>query len=312
MSKLAVCVFIAVSGTMNALFALTLGSDEITKGCWLAVALAATLFTARGPELVHQALKARAWSRALAALVVLAPAICYDALAAYGFAHMEQTAKTNAIADKAEDRRAAEAERDRILSDLSKYAAAPDRGAAEARVQALAGRRDRKGRADIAAARIALADAEAKERLTAQLHAAQAKLAHTERPPAPDKRAELFGPEVIAWLPVVLLQLGSLLGMYATGGTGKRIAPQAPPAKAEPEKAPAKDRPPIVRLVSDLSAKPVDGVTIDKDGWVRAGQRRLAELLGYSLARFNREARAAAAAGLILLDTAHGTALKVA
>jgi hypothetical protein len=249
----------------------------------------------------------RAFTKAVAATLVLIPAGAYNVLAAYGFASREQATVAQRIQDAEDRRSSAEARVRSARQDLEAYQTAPEPDVIAAKIATL----KRCRCPALEAAKLEEARAKAKVRLRKALEEAEEALSKIPPAPPKDSRAERFGREAVAWLPVILLEIGALFGMFATTPPGRRKTETAAPPPAAKRQAPASS---VVSLVAKLAANPSAapaGIKVDAAGWVRAGQRQLAALLGVPLARCNREIKAAVAAGRLALDTRHGTALRV-
>lgn len=333
-----VLTFVGVSGWFNYLFSIQLGNPA-----WIVVGLAAAGYAALGLDLMRVCWRRRARMKAFAAFLLWLPATTYDGIAAYGFATREQASAAQQRTLEQQPQLKAQRDVAEAESALQPYADAPNAEAANDAVAALerivpdARCRqarmldlDRDACARLTEARLAAARATAKARLRIELAEARQALAAAPLPPLLDKRAELFGPEVLAWLPVVLLQAGTILGVFAATvpfetpeyPTTKekwrwRLKRRAPTPSTEPQPrsllrpgpaagGPLLPRKSIVALLTSLgpdSAPRPPGITVDASGWIRGGQRRLAAAAGMPLTRFNREAKAAQRQGLVEMDT---------
>ena len=345
---LPVLVFVVVSCVFNTRFSASLGSDELTRSCWIAVGLAAAFYAALGFDLARQSWRRGSWPKAAAALLLWAPAVAYDSLASYRVMAQEQGLSTQRHQETARIRTEAENKLQTARAALQLYADAPDLESATETVKALEAQtndarcrlprlvdRDRELCDQLGAARIAHGRAKARSRLAEAVQTAETVLDRT-KPPAPkDAAVALLGRELVNLLPMLLLQLGLLFGIFAAAlpPKSKPIAanPRAskPLSLAAPEKRrashPASDAPSlttatvagnggIVNLIKSLATdqSPPSGISVDADGWVRGGQRQLAKLQGVPLSRFHKELQVASRAGLIDVDTSHGTAIRVA
>lgn len=335
-----VAVFAYVSARMNLKAADAFGSDAFTRECFWWLGLAAAAYAGLGLELARLCFKRGAPSKGYAALAFLALAATYDGTAAYSFSSHElastELTRTDLDRKKGKAKKAVDAAR----AALAPYLNAPELGAAAGALKAAEAvaneprckltriSDEEKTRCDtLTNARKAHADAGAKVRLAAELKSAEEAYEATPYPPPEEARARDFGAWFVQWLPVVLLQVGSLLGAYAAflPAAAKPAPPPAhetapPPAligassfransAGKVEAAPAPQHVPtgdvaatVARLIRDPQQCP-KGVTVDRNGWLAGPQRSLAAVVGAPLSRFNREVRAAAAAGALELDT---------
>jgi hypothetical protein len=258
----AVLLFVVVGGTMNVMFAGTLGTNDLQVWIWRAASLGATLFTMAGVPIFVRACRERNYHRAAATCIILALSLTYDILAAYGFAATQHTITSftaHTTERQYEDARAAV---DRIQKDLEPYASAPDLQAAKqtetalkqdlATLDKLPGVLTPHGPCYKPATKAAIANcphreelaiqlrkataariaAEAKDRLTRDLDLATAHLNNTPAPRPADPRAQVLGSWLTEWLPVALLTLGALLGLYVVGSSAEqpRAVPGTPKA----------------------------------------------------------------------------------
>lgn len=280
-------VFAIVGGTMNVLFARTLGSDVLTTYCWCALSIGATLYTVSGADIIARAWQQRHRARALAASAILLLSLSYDVLAAYGFA-ATQLSRTSHEADRTiRVYRDAEAAVRRAQADLEPYLSAPDldvaRAAEQTIVDEIAGldripgittkaglcvRPATSGAIKACPRRLELADAlrtasttraraEAKARLSSVLSAAQARLSATSAPRPRDPRAAVLGGLATELLPVALLTLGALLGFFAaSAGAPQPLTPAAPEPAAKPIRPSVPLPIPAAALTPSRPAKP--------------------------------------------------------
>jgi hypothetical protein len=345
---LPVLACVGVSGTMNVLFSETLGTDDTTRIGWIVLGLAAAAIGALGLELVRQAWKRGSYAKAITAFLVWLPAVTYDTLIAYGFTNREQVATMQRQLDEARPRAKAEARVQTARTELQAYRDAPQLDVAQETVAVLETQTpesrcrlaklsdaDRAACTTLADARLALARARTKQRLVTALEQAENERDAAPVPTPPDARFALLG-QYSALLPVIVLQLGSLLGLFAATlprmpepkpvpsapNPPARPLLRAPPRPVQPHvAAPAlnpgriHDPAPTLNLVAALTRgeRPCpEGVALDKDGWVRGPQRKLASAAGIPLSRLNQELKDAARKGLIQLDTSEGTAVRLA
>lgn len=318
-----VVTFVLVSGWFNYLFSSGLG-DATTRYCWIVIGGAAAVYAALGLDLIRQAWKRGSPAKAFAAFLLWLPATAYDGIAAYGFATQEQSAAATRLEDATKPVARARAAVSRAQEALRPYEDAPEPKAAARTVEALEkqtndircrlakiSENERETCNNLTKARIALAHATAKAELTAALIAAEQQLENAPMPPPPDKRAQVFGQEVIAWLPVVLLQLGTVLGVFAAALPPKQklMAEKLKPAKSpieEPKAMNARREQTVIAFIARLTQQQAEtppGLRIDNQGWIRGGQRRFAAAAGIPLTRFNRDAKIAWRKGLIEMKT---------
>lgn len=329
-----VAVFAYVSARMNLKAADTFGSDAFTRECFWWLGLAAAAYAGLGLELARLCFKRGAPSKGCAALAFLVLAATYDAMAAYSFSSHELATVEQTRADAERKKAKAKTAVDSARTALAPYLEAPELGAAGGKLKAAEAvaneprcrltriSDEEKLRCDtLSTARLAFADAGAKVRLAAELKAAEALYEDVPYAPPAEARARDFGPWLVQWLPVVLLQVGSLLGAYAAFlPSSAKPAPPAPaPEAAAPPLRPGKPEAlaaivpahqptagDVAAAIAGLIHNPATcpkGVTVDRHGWLAGPQRPLAALLNVPVSRFNRELRAAAAAGALELDT---------
>lgn len=330
---LPVGLFITVSITMNTLFAWSLGANEIVSWCWVALGVGAALFAGLGPDLVRVNIQRRAYDRALAAGMLLLIALAYDGLSAYGFAVREHHAAQDKARNGALPRVEALRRRDTAQAALRPYADAPDAASQSEIVQGLARLVDarkctwaekpqpvKEACEKLSTAETNLARAKARERLAVELEEAERALARIPEPPPADARADTFGENVVAWLPVALLQLGTLLGAFAAWvpHKAKPVKASTPPAADMEPVREALDlgpSPSVVKLAAALAAQPgppPPGLRVDQAGWIRGTQRDIAKAAKVPLATVNRELRAAVASGALEVDTSNNqTAFRI-
>lgn len=351
---LPVLVFVGVSAWFNYLFSATQG-DEHTRLAWIAAGLAAAAYSALGLEVTRQAWRRGSVAKAVAACLVWLVTVGYDGLAAYGFAKREQAIAVQRIEHDASPRKLAEQTVRTLEQDLAPYRDALDLDDATRTAQAYErlvnearcrlhgiGDSERDLCTKLIEARRASGRAAAKARLQADLAAARKRLEDLPPPPPSDKRTDLLGSELVAWLPVVLTSVGTILGVFAATLPGEPpVSPQGKPSwwrrkrpalpadteKPVPSPRSAATSKPIVgetlsgqsaivnlivALTKEPSAAPA-GVHVDHAGWVRGGQRHLAAAAGMSLSRFNKEAKEAQRNGTIQMVVANNkTAISLA
>jgi hypothetical protein len=240
----AALLFLAVGGTMNFMFASTLGTDDVSRLVWQLLSVSASLYTLLGFDLIDENWPKHR-GRAYAAAVLLLCSLAYDGLSAYGFATRQTSVTSGATGE--ETRRRQDAERDVAAAErnLAPYENAPDQDVAQRDVRSIQleleeidaipgikingvpcgnapGRKvmiEHCPRRLDAAARLrgaegALARAEAKTKWTAKLAGARAALNRIPPPAPADARTLLLGPALVEWLPVALLMVGTLFGFY--------------------------------------------------------------------------------------------------
>lgn len=331
--------FVLVSGTFNYLFSATLG-DGAEHYAWVMLGFGAACYSALGFDISRANFKQGAYFKALAALVLLAAAVAWDARCHYGYANIQQESARRHLADEERKRASATAKAADARKSLEPYITALDPIEADAAVDVLARRindqrcaakwlsKDDRELCDaLSEARIAAARAHAKGRFTKALEEAEAVLNASKAPPPRDALAELIGPERAKWLPAIVLQLGTLLGVFAAsipraprkpapmppkapelraGGQTARRAPGTPPQHLPPLPLQQAAIDTIVSIVARLLAEPEarpPGVVVDADGWLAGPQRRLATLLRMPVSKVNRELKAAVQSGAIEMST---------
>lgn len=302
----AVWMFIALAGASNIAFALTLSPELLTRGFWVAIAVASALYTTRALPVLAQQLKTRAWGRSLAACVLAVATLGYDVIAAYGLSQAEHS-RMNFTASKDAGRVAAVRRDLKTAEDgLTARAATPPTVEAKGKLSAC--------RKQCDGARAIVAEAEGRDELRNRVDQLRKDLAGLEAPSAGDTRSNLLGHELTVWLPVLLVTLGSLLGGFSVepskpSSESPAPSPQAatePPAPS-PQAAAAH---PIVPKLRSVAEAPPAGVEVHK-GWIKGSQRKLAAAIGTPPSRLNRDLRDAAAAGVIELRTDDGTAVRL-
>lgn len=322
-----VVAFVLISGWFNYLFSSTLGSGT-TWYAWVILGGFVAVYAALGLDLMRQAWKRGSPAKALAAFVLWVPCVGYDGVAAYGFATHEQSAAVLRLEEASKPLAKARADVARAREALKPYEHALDETAAAEAVGALEKQTtdtrcrlpklhesERDACTSLTKARLVLSQAAAKARLMAALIAAEQDLANAPVPPPADKRADILGHEIVAWLPVVLLQLGTILGVFAATIPSKpkptnerpKMPKSIPPSLQGVSAAvSAKREQTVVELIASLSQRPDDmptGLRVDDDGWIRGGQRRFAAAASIPLTRFNRDAKTAWRKGLIEMKT---------
>lgn len=313
-------VLFVVTATVNLKFAASLAlGDDIEFAFWSAIGLAAATYTALAFGLIATQRKLGNNDRAVAAAVLFVIMGAYDVFAGYSVSRHQQQQADRVLADRAE----AEAR----LAAFAGLASTPvlavqhqaalalatpeqcaeatgenrlSRAAAD-RIRAVCARQD-----DTA---LALARGAERDRLAAHL-AALPDLAD-------DPRVELFGPVVAAWLPVLVVSLGSVLGTFAAVTPRQVVRQAAPPSISNSEPPAALEAAPapvalLRRVVDEGSAH--EAVTVDQASRSIAGtQRRLAALVGVPVAALNRALAKAQSAGLVeVLTSRDGTAVRFA
>lgn len=373
-------IFLTVGGLMNLTFAASLGTDPFTVRCWQALSVGATIYTALGCTLVLRAYRAQEYARLLAALTIMLLSLAYDVAAAYGFARGQHSAIETQVSDAQRTRAQLETKVASATRDLEPYKDASDPEALRSEIRALESEIasiDRlpgvliKGvpcgaapngqtsashcprRADLqrrlTETRTNLARGEAKLRLQLALSLAQRELSSSPRSTT-DPRTDLFGKDLIDWLPVALITLGAMLGFVAvTPSKPSSPAPVSPvpeqPAPEHPspelplspvtdetdteppsEVVPALSTPPSLKRVrpgsgrlaerlSELTATDdlPEGIKRDAHGWLTGTQRNLAQATGYRHASvFNRLLQDALATDEVELEKrANCTAVRI-
>lgn len=327
--------FMGLACYSNLIFADVLAGGTKTLLFWQALAVASAVYSAAGWSVLSSQIALKDWGRTTAAAIVLASALAFDALSAYGVSRAEQF-RLDAAAQHHEAQRASLVARANLeRAALSAYgdvgASEPLRAVVlslEARITAAqcaeaigpnklttadATRiRDACGRLETA--KLAYARAVTRDGLRARLDSLEAGLMALGAAPPRDVRTDVLG-DFAAWLPVLLLTAGATLGLFAVERPAAlpRREPAAPPAKAVPDvpaaPAPSENSKPsadVIPIVPQLRRVPADA-----DGWIRHSQRKLAALCGMSPPRLNRALKDAAAAGAIDLDTQDGTAIRL-
>jgi hypothetical protein len=239
-------LFVLCGGTMNLAFATSLGTDEITKYCWAALSVGATLYTLAGLDLAHRAFRQRERARGVAATAVLLFALGYDVLSAYSFSARQHESTSHIAAEATRKYETAKAELFRAEADLAEYADAQPLEVAKQHERSMQQQVETLPSATKCARppdklrltcehRAVLAEglrkaeatrvrADAKVRLAAAVEAARTALNNAPAPQAPDPRAQLLGEAGAEWLPVLLLTFGSLLGFFASQVPGEATA----------------------------------------------------------------------------------------
>jgi hypothetical protein len=340
---LPVLLFVGVSATFNVLFSLTLnegGWHTIEGKAWVALGVAAALYSGLGLDIARTNFQRGAPSKGITALAFLIVALAWDARCAFGFASLEQDRARHHAQEDARKRDSATARVTAAKKALESYTDAPEPIAADAAVDVLAKRTndarcalrnlpgDQQELCDqLSEARIAAARAHAKTRLADALKTAESELDRAPAPTPQDAFSELVGPTVAKWLPAIVLQLGTLLGMFAAAVPQKQRAgspnlttePPSAPAPAEtltPQAPRALPQNPGSRLttsnqglvdaIAELITNPSQcppGLGVDGDGWLTGSQRRLATKLGVPVSKLNIALRDAAKNHQLEMDT---------
>lgn len=302
--KFTVFLFIVIAGASNVLFAWGLSADPIGRGFWVAIAVASALYTTQALAVLAKQLKARDWARAFAAFVLAIATLGYDVLAAYGLSRDEQSRLEFAagkdlsrVASVRRDLEAAES----LLAD---YAKTPPTIEARGKLNAC--------RRNCESQKTTLAEAEGRDKAKADAERLRKDLAALEAPTNGDARTAVIGSELAAWLPVLLVTLGSLLGGFSAGATPPKPAAIAAPEPLKPAPVAAPEPPahPIVPKLRRVAEAPPDGVQVE-EGWIKGSQRKLAVAIGTAPSRLNAQLRDAAEAGAIELRTDGGTAVRL-
>lgn len=294
-------LFLALAGAANVLFALSLSVEPRMQLFWIGAAVSSTLWTVAGPSTVQRQLASREYVKGCTAAVLLALALGYDALAAYGLSRAEQrreTATTSALSRALDTAERDEAEAARRLAAVTP---ALPVGIAQAALDTAKGAKAHaEATRDLARARehaTASADLRAsRERVAAAISAIEQA--------SQDARTDVLPPGLVAWLPVVLVTLGALGGLFSVTGRAPPI-PVQPEAPREPAAEPAS-----VDLLSRLYRSRPSPLRVDADGYLRGTQRQMAAQANMSPPKFNRLLHAAAEQGAIALDTSDGTGFK--
>jgi hypothetical protein len=337
-----VLLFTGVSATFNVIFSLTLSEHWVAQWCWIAFGLGCALYSGMALDIVRQNFNRGSWIKGLVAFLCLLPALAWDARCAYGYASLEQDRARQHVNDEARKYAAAEDRVKAARMALAPYADAPDPIAADTTVDVLAKRtNDQRCAArtlseeirelcdQLSKARLEAARAHAKARLSAALETAEAALINAKAPPPKDSLAELIGPEWAKWLPTIALQLGSLLGIFATSLPAKPSVEGKPakPSQLKSEPAPLR-RPPsdaiAIAQQSRLGAEPGPGSIVESismlirypeqcpaglgvdDGWLQGPQRLLASKLGIPVSKLNAQLKVAFSSGALRKDTSSG------
>ena len=304
LSLIPATMFLGLAGYANVLFAVSLSSDVHAQRFWIGVAIASTLYTVTGLSTF-----ARQWPvnrpRAIAAGSLLLLALGYDALAAYGLSRAEQ-ARAELLASNAA--RSLSESVQLVTSaeqDVARYANAPT--IAEALAAETRARNTREHKE--AAAMLVLARERA--RLAGVLEDAR-RARDAKNLLAPDARAELLPPALVAWMPVVLVTLGALVGLFSVERPRVPAAPPRAIEQAPPVVEPVKEAEDASAALLGLYRSPPKPLRVDEAGWLRGTQREMAAQLGVKPSRLNRLLHQAAKDKAIALDTSEGTAFKPA
>lgn len=305
-AKIAVFLFVLTAGASNTIFAWGLSSDPIGRCFWVAIAVASALYTTQALSVLARQLTARAWWRAAAAVVLACATLGYDVLAAYGLSAAEQSRLS--FTTERDTSQLSAARRDLVTAERALAVRSDVPPTVEAKGRLAACRRD------CAAHKAVLAAAEGRDALRAEVDHLRAALTQMRAPAAGDKRSALIGPELAAWLPVLIVTLGSLLGGFSASAAPK---PDAVAAPETPEPAPvaapeqiAPDAHPLVPKLRRVAENPPDGIHI-AEGWIVGSQRKLATAIGTAPSRLNAQLRDAAESGAIELRTDGGTAVRL-
>lgn len=303
----------ALSLGANVLYALDIGSDYYSRALWVLVAVCSALWTACGMAVVWRQGRAGEYARCFGALLLLLLAVTFDALAAYDLSRRELAQASERARQDASAR--SDIERDMQLLRDQVSIAAPALDVARAALVAAASRvsdtdcsitvgrmhldRVRTACQSLTTARADLAAATSRAEAAARLETLRARLAALGPLNASQARASLFPPEIVAWVPVLLILIGSLFGPWSLepakprGRTDKDVA-QA--TKFDRVRG-ARGSSVVVALQSISATPPTPECAVDSSGWIRAPQRVLAGAADMSLSGFNRALKAAESRG---------------
>lgn len=318
----------------NFIYAWDLGADPALRALWVGIAVCSAGWTACGLSATCRQWEAGAYGRATGAAVLLLASLAFDALAGYDLSYREIKHKAEAERQDTGARTELNAEIARLASALARPV--PELAEAKASYESASAvvslddcravtmpnkyktetaDRIRDACERLTDARLLLAAATARPAIAQRLAAAQKQLKELGPVASGDARTRLLPAETIAWLPVVLVLLGAVLGPWVAESAAPAPAakPVTPPA-AEPTHKAAPDCAAVVAALvkADASGQAPSNVERDSAGRLVASQRVLAAMAGVGLSRLNRELQNAAAAGLIEVDTSGAkTAIRV-
>jgi hypothetical protein len=325
--------FAVLVGVSNWLFADVIATSTESLWFWRAVAVASTAYSAAGWSLLAAQLRRRDYARSIAVGLCLASALGYDVIASYGLSRAEQQ-RASIVSDKAAHTlAAATADVANTQRKLAAYADAGSTQEAEAAHKLASSRvtmlqcaevtgtnalktadatRIRAACAALEVASVAYARAVSRDRLEAYLIVQRERLANAAPPALTDARVELLG-SAAPWLPVLLLSIGATLGLYSTEHSTKVHPVVLPKPELTAPKLVVSDSVPVQKAAvthDDVLTK-LGRIKPEADGWIRASQRRLADLMGMSAPQVGRALRDKARDGAIELDTSKGTAIRI-
>jgi hypothetical protein len=337
-------LFAAAVLTCNIRFALYIGTDPVSTAIWVALAVGSAFWTMLAIDVAVSQMRAGHRSRAAACVALLAMALTYDGLAAYGLARIEQTA----LIAKQDSRKIKIAAVDARIADLRSQIAAsnaPPVELAKARLAGLpkienarcievtgpnrlsraAANRVRAACAAQAEAAAVVAAAVARDRLADELAALSArKSGLVGSGEVRDARAEALPPVVAAMLPVLIMTAFAMLGSFATDRPGRAPQPQKPVTRRsdddEPETPPSAEIEPVnddgtakphLVAIASRDATEIAPLKKDRNGWVSASQRALAKFIGCNVKSVNSALAELRDAGRIELTTQGGTKFRL-
>lgn len=334
LAYVAATAFLVLSGTINVLFAQAIAGDNAEFWIWAALGLASTTFKAAALDTISRHWQT-SWTRAAAAGLLLCITVAYDGCAVYGWTRT-QAATVESYRTRLDQERSNLVQLVQAWSKLDQQAGPTvvERSRLDQLDQACRTTRTKRGpdcRA-VGPQRTKVAIAAHRDKIASQIAAQRQKLATLSTLPDSGKspRVAALGP--LAWLPIVLLELGAVLGWFATRSSpgpsadqtrtkvgpkpdqvhttphtvGPKLdqgGPAGPTGGADVDQTAAR----VVALL-DQGAKRPRGVRVDR-GRLIGTQRALADALGLSKSTLRRELDRLRAAGWTVVCGPGGTQL---